>query len=167
MNQGHRLTTTQLMTMAVASAMMGAIATFAIVKSGIQSAGAETIYRTSNQTEKKKTVPPVVHFEIGCRNVAKTSEFYAKLFDWQIKPDTMSANIAASGKGIAGHITSLGHDPQNYVTVYVEVEDIKATLAKVQEIGGKKIVGPIKIPTGQFAWFSDLDGNLVGLLQPK
>lgn len=25
---------------------------------------------------------PVVHFEIGCRDKAKTAEFYGALFDW-------------------------------------------------------------------------------------
>jgi predicted enzyme related to lactoylglutathione lyase len=27
---------------------------------------------------------PVVHFEIGCRNSAKTQDFFTKLFYWQI-----------------------------------------------------------------------------------
>jgi predicted enzyme related to lactoylglutathione lyase len=26
---------------------------------------------------------PVVHFEIGCRDSAKTQEFYGKLFNWK------------------------------------------------------------------------------------
>jgi hypothetical protein len=25
---------------------------------------------------------PVIHFEIGCRDAAKTEQFYSKLFDW-------------------------------------------------------------------------------------
>ena len=25
---------------------------------------------------------PVVHFEIGCRDKARTAEFFSKLFDW-------------------------------------------------------------------------------------
>ncbi len=29
------------------------------------------------------------------------------------------------------------------------------------ELGGKKIVGPIKIPIGQFGWFTDIDGNVI------
>ena len=34
------------------------------------------------------------------------------------------------------------------------------------ELGGKKLVGPIAIPAGTFAWFQDPDGNTVGLLNP-
>lgn len=109
---------------------------------------------------------PVVHFEIGCRNIASTQEFYAKLFDWQIQAQGPAAMIDTGG-GITGHITALGHEPHNYVTVYVQVDDIPAYLAKAQGLGGKKIVGPIDIPTGSFAWMSDPEGNLIALFKPK
>jgi predicted enzyme related to lactoylglutathione lyase len=32
----------------------------------------------------------------------------------------------------------IGHEPFNYVTVYVEVDDIPAYLAKAEQLGGKK-----------------------------
>jgi predicted enzyme related to lactoylglutathione lyase len=110
---------------------------------------------------------PVVHFEIGCRDTAKTQEFYAKLFDWQIQPAGPAAMITTGGTGIDGHITALGHEPHNYVTVYVQVEDIPAHLAKAVALGGKKIVGPIDIPTGSFAWMADPEGTMIGLFKPK
>jgi hypothetical protein len=53
------------------------------------------------------------------------------------------------------------------VTVYIEVNDIPAYLAKAEALGGKKIVGPIDIPTGSFAWMSDPDGSVIGLFKPK
>src|SRR5579862_8880405 len=34
--------------------------------------------------EKPKVGQPVVHFEIGCDDTAKTREFYSSLFNWQI-----------------------------------------------------------------------------------
>jgi hypothetical protein len=30
--------------------------------------------------------------------------------------------------GIQGHISSLGHEPHNYVTIYVQVDDLQAYL---------------------------------------
>jgi uncharacterized protein len=111
---------------------------------------------------------PVVHFEIGCRDSAATQHFYSQLFNWQIMQVGPAVTIQTGGTGgIQGHITSLGHEPQNYVTFYVEVDDIPAYLAKVQVLGGKKVVGPIDIPTGSFAWFTDLEGTLIGLFKPK
>lgn len=111
---------------------------------------------------------PVVHFEIGCRDQAATSSFYSELFGWSINPAGPAAMISTgSEQGIPGHIVSLGHEPHHYTIFYVEVEDIIAALAKAEALGGKKIVGPIPIPTGTFAWFSDIDGNTIGLVQPK
>ena len=111
---------------------------------------------------------PVVHFEIGCRDIAKTQEFYAKLFDWQIRQAGPAAMIETGGTGgIQGHITALGHEPHNYVAVYVHVDDIEAYLAKAQGLGGKKLVGPVVIPTGSFAWMADPEGNVIGLFKPK
>jgi predicted enzyme related to lactoylglutathione lyase len=111
---------------------------------------------------------PVVHFEIGCKDSPKTQEFYGKLFDWKIQVAGPAAMIETGGTGgINGHITSLGHEPHNFVTVYVEVDDIAAYLAKAQELGGKKIVGPIDIPAGSFAWMADPEGTVIGLLKRK
>lgn len=111
---------------------------------------------------------PVVHFEIGCRDQAKTGEYYSKLFGWQVTNAGPAAMIqTGSPNGIPGHITALGHEPQNYTIFYVEVDDIQAALDKAVELGGKKLVGPVPIPTGFFAWFSDPEGNMIGLLQNK
>jgi uncharacterized protein len=103
---------------------------------------------------------PVVHFEIGCRDRAKTDHFFSELFGWKIGPASID-----TGSGIPGHITALGHEPQHYTIFYVEVDDVQAALDKATSLGGKTIVPPIKIPTGTFAWFNDLDGNTIGLLK--
>ena len=111
---------------------------------------------------------PVVYFEIGCRDRAKTAQFFTDLFSWQIQQNGPASTIDTAGqKGIQGHITSLGHEPQHYTIFYVEVEDVQAYLDKAVALGGKVLVPPIKIPTGTFAWLSDIDGNTIGLIKPK
>jgi uncharacterized protein len=45
------------------------------------------------------------------------------------------------------------------------VDDVQAALDKAVELGGKKLVGPVKIPNGTFAWFADPEGNMIGLLK--
>jgi predicted enzyme related to lactoylglutathione lyase len=110
---------------------------------------------------------PVVHFEIGCRDKAKTAGFFGELFGWstsEMGPATMIDTGA--GAGITGHISSLGHEPHNYTIFYVQVDDIPATLEKVASLGGKTIVPPVPIPDGTFAWFADPEGNVVGLWKP-
>ena len=111
---------------------------------------------------------PVVHFEIGCRNSPKTMEFYSKLFDWKIEQHGPAAMIGTGSQaGIQGHISSLGHEPHNYVTIYVEVPDVQSYLDKAGQLGGKTLVPPTDVPgMGQFAWMADIDGNVIGLWKP-
>ncbi len=110
---------------------------------------------------------PVVHFEIGCRDSAKTQEFYKKLFDWKIEAMGPAAMIAAEAGGITGHITALGHEPQHYTIFYVGVDDVAAYLEKAKGLGAKTLVPPVDIPTGTFAWMQDPEGNTVGLWKAK
>jgi predicted enzyme related to lactoylglutathione lyase len=110
---------------------------------------------------------PVVHFEIGCRDKPQTSAFYHQVFDWTIDSGPLGTIDTGSKTGIPGHIVSLGHEPHQFINFYIETEDVKASLAKVEAAGGKTLVAPIELPTGTFAWFTDIGGNMVGLWTPK
>jgi predicted enzyme related to lactoylglutathione lyase len=111
---------------------------------------------------------PVVHFEIGCRDKARTEAFFSTLFGWTITATGPASMIDTGAEsGINGHISSLGHEPHHYANFYVQVDDIPAYLAKAESLGGKTLVPPVTIPTGTFAWFADPDGTTVGLWTPK
>jgi predicted enzyme related to lactoylglutathione lyase len=111
---------------------------------------------------------PVVHFEIGCKDGGKTQDFYTKLFDWKVTPQGPAGMInTGQTTGIQGHFTSLGHEPHHYVTIYVQVDDVKSYLDKAAKLGGKLLVPPVEIPNGTFAWFADPEGNTIGLWKPK
>lgn len=111
---------------------------------------------------------PVIYFEIGCKNLEKTSEFYSQLFDWDIKPSGISAPISTKTKeGIEGHIASLGHEPHNYSMIYVQVDDIPEYLEKVKKLGGSVMVPETVLPDdGSFAWVKDIEGTIFGLWKP-
>jgi uncharacterized protein len=108
---------------------------------------------------------PVVYFEIGCRDRAKTDAFYAELFDWELKPEDMATRVAQGEGGIGGHIVSFGHEPHHHTIFYVGVDDLQATLDRAEALGGKTMIPPTEIPgnRGSFAWFLDPDGNTIGL----
>ena len=115
---------------------------------------------------------PVVHFEIGCTDLEKAGAFYGELFGWQTTgggPNSaMLTNLGPYAEpktqGIGGHFTSLGHEPHRYVTVYAEVSDIDAMVAKAGELGGKTMVPKQEVPgMGHFAWIADPEGNVIGL----
>lgn len=109
---------------------------------------------------------PVVHFEIGCKDSAKTQDFYAKLFGWKYEQAGPAAMIHTGG-AVTGHLTALGHEPHHYTIFYVEVENVQHYLDNAQLLGGKTLVPPVQIPTGTFAWMQDPEGNTVGLWKPK
>lgn len=107
---------------------------------------------------------PVVHFEIGCRDKEATAAFYEAVFGWPPSPYGPYGMSLDTGGGLPGHITALGHEPHTYVMVYIEVDDIAATLAAITAAGGQALVGPLPIPDGRsFAWFKDPQGNMLGL----
>lgn len=54
----------------------------------------------------------------------------------------------------------------NWVTFYVHVGDLQAYLDKAEKLGGKTLIPPTPISEGEaFAWFSDPQGNCIGLFQ--
>ena len=109
---------------------------------------------------------PVIHFEIGCKHKDTIAGFYTNLFGWQTTDTGMASLIdTGSERGIGGHITAMGHEPDHYVLVYIEVPDIAATLEQAQALGGATLVPPISLPDGRtFAWLRDPDGNTVGII---
>jgi hypothetical protein len=52
-----------------------------------------------------------------------------------------------TGKGINGHVTTLGN-----TIFYVEMDDLQAYLDKAASLSGKTLVPPVPIPTGTLAW---------------
>jgi uncharacterized protein len=83
-----------------------------------------------------------MYFEIGCRDVTSTRDFYKNLFEWEMderKPGYVGVPKGAD-HGIGGHIMALGHEPHQYTLFYVEVEDIAAYCEKSKSLGGKVVV---------------------------
>jgi predicted enzyme related to lactoylglutathione lyase len=108
---------------------------------------------------------PVVHFEIGCKDLSTITNFYSKLFGWTPTIPMASLLQTNNPEGIQGHITSLGHEPHNYTIFYIQIENINDSLAQIESAGGQKLIGPVTLPDGkQFAWFKDPEGNTAGLI---
>jgi uncharacterized protein len=107
---------------------------------------------------------PVVHFEIGGTNTVESSAFYRSLVGWKISEGPVKM---IEGAGLTGHLNALGHEPSNYTVVYIGVDNIQAYIAKGESLGAKTLLGPIAIPTGQFAWLSDITGTTFGLWQAE
>jgi predicted enzyme related to lactoylglutathione lyase len=113
---------------------------------------------------------PVVHFEIAGLEEERTLNFYKSIFEWEIQSmprGESTYNIVRTGKidgyGIDGGIMKAPHG-HPFSAFYIQVESLRATLDKITAAGGEEAVPPTPIPNmGAFAFFKDLDGNLIGL----
>ncbi len=110
----------------------------------------------------------IVHFDIGCRDKQATAAFYAGVFGWDIGEGANEFSFAIKKAGLDGQIVALGHEPHNYVMLYVEVDDIAATIAEAEKRGGGNVIGPVPLPGGRrFAWLKDSEGTLVGVIDHR
>ena len=110
---------------------------------------------------------PVVHWEIGGRDLDAQASFYRELFGWEAEGFDTDYRLVDLGEGIGGGLMRCRDDMPAYVTIYVAVDDLDATLAKVKDLGGTPLLPPTPIAgVGAFALFQDPEGNTIGLLHP-
>ena len=113
---------------------------------------------------------PVVHFEIGVAEAARSRDFYAELFGWRIQVDDSGYGLidTDAGSGINGGIMQKPEGVPTYVTIYVGVDDLDPFLERAEKLGGKTVVEPMPVgEMGSFAMFADPDGNVIGLFQEE
>jgi predicted enzyme related to lactoylglutathione lyase len=111
---------------------------------------------------------PVVHWEIGGRDLDGLTAFYRELFGWQPTTFDPDYRLVDLGSGIGGGLMRCRDDMPAYVTIYVAVDDLEATLEQVRSLGGTPLLPPTPIPgVGAFALFQDPEGNTIGVLHPE
>jgi predicted enzyme related to lactoylglutathione lyase len=118
------------------------------------------------------TMNRTVHFEIQGDNPEALASFYSEVLGWEINNwgGPQKYWLATTGPdnepGINGAIMER-HFKEQAVINTSSVEDLEATLKKIEATGGRKISGPNEIPgIGLHAYCADPDGNLFGILQP-
>jgi uncharacterized protein len=114
---------------------------------------------------------PVVHFEIIGKDGDKTKQFFTDLFGWGINSDNpMNYGLTdpgenGIGRGIAGGLGAAMEGQDGYVTVYVEVDDVEAALAKAESLGATRVFGPETIMEGlTIGIFTEPEGKPIGVL---
>ncbi len=113
--------------------------------------------------------------EIRTHDIEKTAHFYESLFGWK-----MTGQETVGGSAV--WLFDTGHEPrlENLrrgglwerppgeslgIVVYIVVEDIEATLKRVTELGGKVTAAKAPLGAGYGAFFTDPNGNVLGLYQ--
>src|SRR2546430_15801995 len=124
---------------------------------------------------------PVVHFEMPAEDRTRMAKFYSTAFGWQTQMlgpemgDYVVVTTTESDDGgpkkpgaINGGFYMKKEDlPAQYPSVVISVDDIRGSMKKVQDAGGKVLGDPMEIPgVGQYVSFVDTEGNRVSMLQP-
>jgi len=127
---------------------------------------------------------PVVHFRILAKDAAAMSSFYGGVFGWRIEPRSLTSVeadvtrpypfVAAEDSGISGGISHADEHDHGSVLM-VEVDDVEATLRRVEELGGRRRYpgAPPELmaldtegggSTFELGEFEDPEGNLVDII---
>jgi len=103
---------------------------------------------------------PIVFFDIAGPDMAKQSAFYRTVFAWDVGPDGRFSAPATAP--LAG---ALRADPAEKV-LYIGVDDVTATLAKVVANGGRVVAPRFEVKgVVILGLFTDPAGNRLGLVE--
>ena len=117
----------------------------------------------------------VVHFEVPFDDAERAHGFYREAFGWQLQsmpgmgyslvtttPTDESGRPGEPGGINGGMLARQG--PITAPVITIGVADLDASLARVEELGGKVEIG--RLPVGDMgfsAYVRDTEGNLIGL----
>ena len=119
--------------------------------------------------------PPSGRFcwnELMTRDTEGSAKFYSKLLGWSPTDSGMPGypyTLWKQGEGDAGGMMQMPEDvpaavPPHWMS-YVAVDDVDATAASVNDLGGTLLVPPQDIPNvGRFCILQDPSGATLGLI---
>lgn len=112
----------------------------------------------------------IAWFDVTTTDMARSKEFYGKLFGWQFTTikgaEQFAAEIVASGKPIGTLRVAEGAISAFNGVPYVQVADMMAACKKVRDLGGKVVEGfPFNLDDegGSVGLFADPVGHPMGI----
>jgi predicted enzyme related to lactoylglutathione lyase len=111
----------------------------------------------------------VAWFDITTTDLAKSKEFYGKLFNWKFDPvpgSDQAVEIVSGASSIGTIRVADGQISSFNGVVYIQVADIQGSCKKAQELGGILVPGfPFNLSngTGAIGLVSDPAGHPIGM----
>jgi uncharacterized protein len=130
---------------------------------------------------RRTNMDPVVHFEMPYDNRERMAQFYESAFGWQTQvlgedmgnyvlattTETVENGPKRPGAINGGFFLKKPDWPAQYPSVVIAVDNVKESIKKVKNAGGKVLGEPTEIPgVGRYVSFIDTEGNRVSMLQP-
>lgn len=111
----------------------------------------------------------IIHVELTSADLDRAAAFYGKAFGWTTEASPFAGGYlvasTGAGDGIDGAIISRDYQQQPAIA-WIEVDDLDATLAAIDDAGGSAASDPQELPgVGRLAYVRDPDGTLLGLRQ--
>jgi len=117
---------------------------------------------------------PFVHVELNTADPEKAKTFYSQLFQWKLgsvpNPAVPSGTytMIEVGTGTGGGIMQQVPGGPSGWLAYVDVDDIRATTQKAEQLGGKIMKDVTEVPgMGWFSFIQDPTGAVLGLWKSK
>ncbi len=111
----------------------------------------------------------ICHTEFVSHNMEQSQKFFAEIFGWTFTPMGEEYALWSAGEGEPSGALRLEKPGEAELAastiVYIEVEDIEATLKSIETGGGKTVCPKTLISEehGYFALFTDPSGGSIGL----
>lgn len=106
--------------------------------------------------------------ELTTRDADGAKKFYSTVFGWEAEDHEMGpmtyTEWKLNGNSISGMIEMLPAEMPPFWAVYFAVADCDASVAKVEQLGGKVMRPPMDIPAGRFAFVSDPQGGMFAVI---
>ena len=108
---------------------------------------------------------PVIHAEIRSEDPDATRAFFAELFGWTYSDGAFPGYTFVNPEVEGALPTAIGplQGGADAVLFFVGVEDVEATLARAEQLGGKTIQSAQSVPGVTFGAFADAQGHVVGV----
>ena len=113
--------------------------------------------------------------DLTVENAEEIRDFYSEVVGWKSIPENMgdyndfNMNTPISGKRVAGicHARGMNADIPPQWLVYITVEDVKKSIARCIELGGKVIVAVKDLGSyGHYCVIQDPSGAAAALIEP-
>jgi len=111
------------------------------------------------------TVNTVTWWEVPVQDLEKAKTFYTAVFGWGYAPFGEGYEGILAGEQMIGGLSTSEEPVTDGVRIYVQVDDMEGTFAKVESSGGA-----VKTPRteigGDMGWwgnFTDPEGRVIGL----
>ena len=114
----------------------------------------------------------IIWTDLTVENAEEVRDFYSSVVGWTHEPEDMGDyedyHMVASSTGdrVAGvcHPRGVNADLPPQWLVYISVEDLDASMAACQELGGRVVAGPKKLgPYGRYCVIEDPAGAVAAL----